>query len=309
MDKFDHTLEEGLNLKELIDALLKFKYFITVITLIFAFASVKYSISLPNIYTSKAVLQFSDDGGSSQFSNIASQYGGVASLAGLSIPSQSSSKNHLAIATIQSREFVDHLIGFEGISANLMAAKEFNPSTKKIIYDPEIYDSNKNQWIRSNPPSRKKIPSNHEIYETIYNKTINLTLERDSGFLIITFEHLSPVFAKEFLDLLIQELNNVVREKDLNEATLALKYLENQLDVTIQKDVRQSINKLIEAQLKTKMFANTKDDYLVSSIDKPYIPEVKSSPRRLIICIIGTMIGFFLSCFLVLIRHYFLVRN
>ena len=64
-------------------------------------------------------------------------------------------------------------------------------------------------------------------------------------------------------------------------------------------------NNLIEGQLKTVALANIKDDYLVTIIDPPFIPEVKSEPSRALICVLITLIGFVFSICISLFFHYF----
>ena len=59
-----------------------------------------------------------------------------------------------------------------------------------------------------------------------------------------------------FLNLIITEVNNLLRDKDLEEADAALTYLYEQLDGVTQSDIRLSIATLIENQLRTEMFAN-----------------------------------------------------
>ena len=51
------------------------------------------------------------------------------------------------------------------------------------------------------------------------------------------------------------------------------------------------------------MFASVRNDYVYKTIESPLVPELKSSPNRAVICIVGTLIGFFLSIFLVLIMQ------
>ena len=85
--------------------------------------------------------------------------------------------------------------------------------------------------------------------------------------------HNSPVFAKEFLDLIINEANSLKRDKDILTSEKAIKYLQEQLAVTPQASIKGSINSLIEAQLKTRMMANIHEDYALIAIEPPFIPE------------------------------------
>ena len=60
---------------------------------------------------------------------------------------------------------------------------------------------------------------------------------------------------------------------------------------------------MIENQLRTKMLSNIRDDYLLMSIDPPYVPEEKSSPRRSILSIMSLILSFVLSILIVLARE------
>ena len=60
---------------------------------------------------------------------------------------------------------------------------------------------------------------------------------------------------------------------------------------------------MIESQLRTKMLSNIRDDYLLSSIDPPFIPELKSSPARAVLSIMSLMLSFFMSILIVLAKE------
>ena len=117
-------------------------------------------------------------------------------------------------------------------------------------------------------------------------------------------EHGSPVFARDFLKLVIREINEISRQRDLNQSSEALNYLYNQLDSVLQSDVQVAISQLIESQLKKQMLANVSTSYALRIIDSPYEAELRESPKRKNILIIGTLIGLLMSIFYVLTHHY-----
>ena len=69
----------------------------------------------------------------------------------------------------------------------------------------------------------------------------------------------------------------------------------DQLNSTSKIPVQDSVNKLIDLELKKKMMANVKKDYLLKIIDPPFVPEEKSRPSRALICILGFILGIFIS--------------
>ncbi|MBT5274930.1 hypothetical protein HOL82_03260 [Candidatus Woesearchaeota archaeon] len=138
---------------------------------------------------------------------------------------------------------------------------------------------------------------------------LSIAQDKITGFISINIEHISPVFAKDFLELIIRESNELLRKKDMEESKQGLVYLTSELSKTPFVEIKGSINALIEAQLETQMLAQIHQDYILVEIEPPFIPELKSKPSRSFICILGTMLGGVLSVLIVLIRHYFFVEE
>jgi len=134
---------------------------------------------------------------------------------------------------------------------------------------------------------------------------ISMVKDKMTGHISIGVEHISPVFAKEFLTLIIQEANNLNRDIDIESSSKALSYLSIELSQTPQLEVKKSISKLIEHQFETRMMASIHDDYVLIPLEPPFVPERKSGPIRSLIVILSTLVAGMLSVMTVLIRHYF----
>ena len=232
-----------------------------------------------------------------------SNFSGLASLAGVDLSAQGASLNKV-MGIIESREFVKHLITFDNVLPSLMAAQSYNANTREIIFDDEIYNHETKSWVRDAPANRGVVPSYIEAHKE-YSEMISMTKDRLTGHVSLKVEHVSPIFAKEFLSLVINEANNVQRNIDVDSSTKALLYLRDQLSRTPQVEIRDSISKLIENQLETQMMASIHDDYVLMTIEPPFTPERKSGPIRSLIVILSTLVGGLLSASIVLVREYF----
>lgn len=306
MNNDDKYYEESfIDLGPVFDSILQKKYLILLVTTIFATFSVFYSLSLPNIYETNTKLKLSEDSSpSSALSNISSQFGGLASLVGVSVPGgQGASKANYAIELMKSKDFIKHINSFPGVTEKIIAVKTFDPVSEEIIYDENLYSSIQKKWIRNPPSGRPIIPSYLEVHKEVM-KDLSINASKKTGFITIAYKHESPIFAYEFISLITSEINKITKEKDLAESKSSLEYLYSQLNQVSEKDLRESINKLIEVQLNTNMLANLREEYLLESIDAVFIPEIKSGPQRSIICIIGTFLGFILSIFYVVFRYF-----
>tara|TARA_B110000196_G_scaffold164786_1_gene141705 strand:+ start:109 stop:1038 length:930 start_codon:yes stop_codon:yes gene_type:complete len=304
MNLNDPYIEDEIDFKELFNVLWTAKKLIIQITAIFAIGSVVYSLSLNNHYKSESLLlarSSSENQGLSKYSNLAA-------MAGISLPSSGDDKAAQTIELIKSRKFVKHLLTFENILPSILAAKSYNNSTQELLFNQKLYESETKTWKNKPKNNRAMIPSYLEAHEA-YIDMLSITQNKKTGFILISIEHLSPVFAKDFLELIIRESNELLRKKDMEESKQGLEYLTSELSKTPFVEIKESINALIAVQLEKQMLAKINQDYILIDIEPPFIPEQKSKPTRTYICILGTMLGGMLSVLIVLIRHYFFVEE
>ena len=294
------TYEDEIDTKELFSVLWKAKKLIIVITSFFALSSVFYALSLTNFYKSEAILSV---GGESNPLGSLSGMGGLASMVGINLPSSGEAKSEIAMKTIQSRAFLKHLITFENVLPSIMATKSYDFQSKKIQFDPEVYNENDGVWVREVSKNKQSEPSYLEAYE-VYLSQVSISKDEFTNLITISVEHISPIFAKEFLELIINEADELLRNKDLQESSAAIAFLNNEIPKSSLITMKDAINKLVESQLQKQMLSKVNEKYILKVIEPPFIPEVKSKPTRSLICILGTLFGGMLAIIWVAIRHY-----
>jgi uncharacterized protein involved in exopolysaccharide biosynthesis len=299
-----HPYDDEINLRELFNVIWEGKKLIILITSVVAISTIVFSLMLPNYYSSESVLVARD----SQSSAGLSQYSGLASLAGVSLPSSGATPVSEVMEIIRSREFVKHLITFENVLPSIMAAKTYDAASQELYFDPEIYDAKTKTWIREISKNKGTKPSYIEAHKE-YLTMLSISQDKKTGLISIKIEHISPIFAKDFLALVIKEANTLNREIDIDSSSKALSYLKIELSQTSLVEIKKSINQLIEAQLETRMMASIYDEYSLISLEPPFIPEEKSRPGRSFMVILGTILGGIFSVIIVLIRHYSLGKG
>ena len=150
MNANDPYLDDEIDLRELLQVVWEGKKLIILITSIVAISAVVFSLMLTNFYRSESVLvarQSQDSGALSQFS-------GLASLAGVGLPSSGGDGVIGVMELIKSREFVKHLMTFENVLPSMMAAKSYDAASQELYFDPKIYDEKTKTWTRE--PSKNK---------------------------------------------------------------------------------------------------------------------------------------------------------
>jgi len=300
--------DDEVNLTELFHILWKGKWLIVLTTALLTIASVFYALEQPNVYKSEALLAAAEQEQSGGLGALAGQFGGLASLAGVNLGgSATASKTQLALEVLKSRQFTFEFIKKHNILPNLMAVKSWNPLDNSIEYNEEIYNKTDKKWIREVKAPFKPEPSMQEAYEE-FSQLITANMDKESGMITISIEHVSPVIAQQWVNWLIQDINSVMKSRDVEEASKSTEFLTEQLEQTKIADIRTVLYKLIEEQTKTIMFANVRDEYVFKTIDPALVPEKKFKPSRALICILGFLFGVAFGTAIVLTRH-FLKKN
>ena len=283
-----------IDISKLLSELRNKKFFIFAIGISFFLFSIFYSLFLPNKYSSFAIIKASDDFGNE--SSIDQSLSSITGLVGIGLGAGSNTQEYI-IEVLKSHElFKEVLLNNPTFKQKLVAASSYSYSENKIFYKENIFNEKTNEWTRSPPKGRTLIPSSQEVFQefVLPNLTI-IKRSRNSDLIEVTFTHLSPVFAQDFVDTLLNTLNQSSRRKDLLETELSLEYLEGRFKNTTQVTIRNTISNLLSSQLNKQMMANAKENYLIEVIESPLIAEIKSSPNRSLIVLNSTMIGFLLA--------------
>ncbi len=301
-NKHPNDVDNEIDLRELFYILLEGKRIILSITIFFSIIGVIYSLLLPNIYESKAILVPVNS--SNGISGALKSYGGLAGLAGISLPSGGDEGNSAkAIEKISTLSFFENKILTNINLPDLMAVESWNSKTNILTFDESIYDTKSNTWIRDYSYPQQQIPSAQESYEE-FEKHLSLNEDTKSGFITLAIKHQSPFIAKQWTELVVDEINSFYRQKDKSEAERAVNYLNQQISRTVLSEIKQSIAELMQEETKKLTLIEANEYYVFDYIDPPAVMEKKSEPKRALICIISALLGGMLSIFLVLARHY-----
>ena len=309
----EHTqnmqLSDEVNLQEIFSALWKGKVLIVFITMLAAASAVFYALSLPNIYKSEVLLSPAEENEGGGLSGLASQFGGLASMAGINLGAKSSDKTGLSLEILKSRAFISEFVKKHDLKAKLMATENWDLSTNKLIFNLKIYEPKTKTWIREVNPPLKPEPSDLEVHEYFIENNLSINKDKDTGLVKVAIRHPSPFLAKDIVDKLILSLNEKMKKDDIKEALNSIKYLQDALQTTPLTEMKKVFYQLIEQQEQTKMLASVRDQYVLKTIDPAVVAEIKDSPRRSFICILGVLVGFVFSLFIVLVKYFFITKK
>jgi uncharacterized protein involved in exopolysaccharide biosynthesis len=241
---------------------------------------------------------------SSGISGALGSYSGLAGLAGISLPSGGDEGNSAkAIQKISSLSFFENNILPNIHLPDLMAVNSW--TLKQILWllmrvfttriailglETILIHSNKYQA----PKKALKFLSRH----------LSLSEDKKSGFITLSIKHQSPFVAKQWVELVVNEVNAFYRQKDKSESEKAVSYLNQQISMTGLSEIKQVLAQLLQEETKKLTLIEANQYYVFDYIDPPAVMEKKSEPKRALICILSALLGGILSILLVLIRHY-----
>ncbi|MEK9571499.1 MAG: GNVR domain-containing protein, partial [Paracoccaceae bacterium] len=232
-------------------------------------------------------------------------YSGLAGIAGISLPADVDEGNSAkAIEKIRSLSFFENNILPNIQLPDLMAVKSWNYKTNILNFDGSIYDTSSNTWVRDYSYPQQQIPSPQESFEVYTTSHLSLSEDKKSGFVSLSIKHQSPFVAKQWVELIVNEVNSFYRQKDKIESEKAVSYLNQQISLTSLSEIKEALAQLLQEETKKLTLIQANQYYVFDYIDPPAVMEKKSEPKRALICILGALFGGMLSIVLVLIRHY-----
>ena len=265
-------------------------------TVLIFFISILYSFNQPNIYRSSGIYEIANSGESSS----PAETQGLSSIAGavgVSLGKPASNKADVIIETVRSKGYLTRLIKIEGVLPKLFATELYDSKTRTLTYDSSIFDGSK--WIGQEP-------SIHQVHK-VYSKSLSIRQDNGDGFIYIAFQHQSPAFAKEFLVLVVDQLNATMRSKAASESANSIDFLTAEFLQTNWLEIRNSISSLLQDQFEIQMLANVREEYALKPIESPFEEEEKFAPSRLIIIIWWTLAAFILMNMIAFLKE--AIRN
>lgn len=280
---------------------------IFLITFAFTILSFCFSLFLPTIYSSSALLVSSE---SKSMDNNLMIPSSALSLAGINIPSSmSSSLIPEVVETLKSQKFFEENFLNQINLHDLMAVDSWNSYENIITYDKKIYDNEKNIWVRDFKHPYKQIPSTAESYLIFHKDHFKIIKVMDGAaqtrFYKVVMKHKSPEIAKTWLEIILREINRKYRQDQKEISKASLDYLNMQISRTSFSEIKQALSLLVKKEVEILTLVELNEDYVFKVIDPPTLDEFHDSPQRMLFVLVGFVLGFFTSIMIVLIRVFF----
>ena len=226
------------------------------------------------IYSADVLLAPANTSGDGLSSMLGGQAGSLASLAGVSLLSgRDGGQKEEAIATLQSRLITNVFIRDYRLMPKLY--------DKKTVVNPEAIDA----------PFGAGEPTIWDA-EILFDKKIrSVVTDKKNGLVLMSIRWRDPVEAAAWATELVSRTNDHLRNKAITQASRNLEFLQKQLESVAIVEIRQSVFKLMESEIKTLTLAQGATDYAFKIIDPAVIPGRKIFPKRATFVVAGLLLG------------------
>jgi uncharacterized protein involved in exopolysaccharide biosynthesis len=273
---------DEIRLSEVIELLQRGKWISGTFVLVVTIATALLALATPKQYTAVTVLSPVSNNSNGQFggglSSLISQFGGLASLAGLSVSGDT--KRAESLAVLQS----------EALTERYIQQNQLLP----VLYDKQ-WDASAKRWNETDP---KKIPTLWKANQLFKKKIRTVTSESKTGIVTLEIEWKDPAAAAKWANDLVKMTNSYLRAKAIEESERNIAYLNGEAAKTDVVQVKQAIYAILQTEINKQMLARGSDEYALKVLDPAVPPEKPSSmPRSLMVAL--AFLGSIALCVLV----------
>ena len=240
----------------------------------------------------------------SQTSNIGG-LGGLASLAGVELPSGSNVDFASFPLLMQSREVA------------LVVTRD--DELMRALY-PEEWDAEANAWrqqprstvglvlsqlksiITGNSVSDYEPPDAGRLSEFV-SEEVSAAIDSKSDLLNIKAEAADPEVMRDFLEKIVAETDQLIRQRFIVAGTTALQFYKEQLQRAQSGEHREALAQLIVQEEQKLMLATRSNSYVAEVLRGPDISMQPTSPKSMVVLALSFILGFLGGCGVVMVRH------
>ena len=303
MDKeVKNTDTEGLiDVKDLFVYIWNKKFLVLLSSVCIGFFSIFYSYTLIDEYIAVVSLTEVKTDKETAMSGTSDSTLGFSLPGGFGGGNGLSAEMNKAMVMMKSWDFIDEFIRINDLEVPLLAGIGWDPSSRSLILDADKYNEKNSEWVNKDFDINSP-----QIRWELYNKFLDeMTIvgNKDTSIHKLAITSYSPDLALEWANAFYKLVNFKMREKKLSVLNNNIRNLDKQIAASINTTLRERLYDIQSKQIKSKVVIEASPEYVFEAIGSPLVPYQKAYPRRTIIVIGISTVGFILSIiFLVIYR-------
>jgi len=230
--------------------------------------------------------------------------GGIASLAGIELPSGSNLDFTSFPLLMQSREVADVMVQNQDLMRRVYV-DEWDPEAN-IWHQPArsavgFALSQLKSIITGNPVATYAAPDGVRLSEFV-SEEISASIDSKSNLLNIKVETEDPELMREFVEGLVFETDQFFRQRFIMAGTTALEFYKEQLMRAQSGEHREALAQLIVQEEQKLMLATRSNNYVAEVLRGPDISMKPTSPKSMMVLALSMILGLIAGSGIVLVR-------
>lgn len=260
-----------------------------------------YAIFATPYYTATVVVQPNIQSSSplGSLGELANQVGSLSSLvgAGMQLGGDAESKEQNYMAVLSSRGLALKFINQYDLMPELFPGRWDPVSHQWKALDPSAMSRVRlaisRALARISGDEGWRLPSSQPTTEQAlkaFDRICTIKSDRATGMVKVSFALRNPEESAQWANEYVALANGEIRDRVIAQATVALKYLNDQAATTNVTELKSAIYMLVQQRLEEIVSAKSRPDYAFQIIDKAMVPTVRSSPQRVLVIVLATLI-------------------
>lgn len=304
----DKIFDDEIDLKKLLNVIWQGKYFVIILSMIsFAISSIYLRTLKPEYEVSLLLAPVQEEQTSPNFGNL----GGLASLAGISLPTSNASDFSKFQIMLQTQEIATLVFRDKNLIRELFAAEwDINDKMFKEPKQNKIPSMKKyiEEVLTAQPPKKYIKPNPAKLTGLIRN-SINISLDNKTKYLSLTAENSNPKLFSQLMVSMIKNTDELFKRKFVKQANDAVDFYQIKISKTRSQEHREILATLIAKEERKLLLATRDGPFVAEILTGPNISLNPTSPKTSLILALGILFGGFLSCVILFIKNFLSNRS
>lgn len=237
--------------------------------------------------------------------------GGIASFAGIDLPSGSNADFSSFPLLMQSREVAERLLSDDEMMRSLfedewdLDAKAWRQPERSGLRSILSYVKS---ILTGNPSAPYVSPDAARLADLIF-ETVSASIDSKSELLNVSAETEDPALIRRLIEQVVLSSDTLLRERFIKEGSSALEFYKAQLSRAQSGEHREALAQLIVQEEQKLMLATRSSSYVAEVFRGPDISLEPTSPKSILVLALSLVIGLVIGSGIVLMRNAFLNRR
>ena len=293
--------EDEIDLKELFLALWRGKLTIVFICAIALFGGAVYLHKAERTFSVKAVYKpVAED---TQAPNLGG-FGGLASLAGITLPSSSGSDFTAFQALLTSQEVADILMNEQDVLSSLFKLEwdaENETFSQPVKSARGRFIGVLKKTLTGSEQSDYIAPNSQRLSEEL-TELMTVSVDKNTGYLAVSSEATDPQIRINLIQKMASITDDLLKQRYIENAEDTLAFYHKKMTLARSREQREALAKLMAQEDQRLMLAARGKNFVVEPLMRPTASLYPTSPKASLILALSIVLGGFLGSALVLIR-------